>query len=281
MDYSDNNEEMDKLILSIALSGDSIVHIDNIVTTLGCSALDRALTSTDVGGRLLGKNQLISAKMLASFIGTGNNVQLRGDTARRTLLCRLESSEEFPEKRTGFKHPDLESHIRRNHQELAGSALTILRAYVVANKPKQGLEPWGSFEGWSNLVRSAVYWTTGSDPAATRTELSKDSDSGKQILIDLLEGLEGYQLAKMHRDGFTARQVVSDLASEMNNSKFTSLREAIDEYCHPKPNCPLTPGQLGGMFKKFKGRVVQGKLLDTNGVDGNKTALWLVSKTEK
>ena len=58
----------------------------------------------------------------AIWIATGNNLQFQADTARRTLRIRLESREENPEERTGFKHPDLLPWVRRERGRLAALA---------------------------------------------------------------------------------------------------------------------------------------------------------------
>lgn len=50
---------------------------------------------------------------------------------------------------------------------MAGSALTILRAYHVAERPDQGTIPLGSFEIWSRWVRDALIWLGEPDPCAT------------------------------------------------------------------------------------------------------------------
>ncbi len=42
--------------------------------------------------------------------------------------------------------------------------LTILGAYVQAGRPSMNLRHWGSFEGWSDLVRGAVVFAGLPDP---------------------------------------------------------------------------------------------------------------------
>ena len=52
-----------------------------------------------------------------------------------------------------------------------------------------GLKPWGSFEGWSSLVRSAVVWAGLADLGDTRAELDEVDTEGN-LLSDLLLGWE-------------------------------------------------------------------------------------------
>ncbi len=104
------------------------------------------------------------------------HVVLLADTARRVCHIRLESPEENPENRSDLRHPNLEAYIRRRRGELLAAALTILVGYIRNGRPDQDLPAWGSFEGWSGLVRSAVVWAGLPDPAATRHELAEQAD---------------------------------------------------------------------------------------------------------
>lgn len=114
--------------------------------------------------------------LTAVWYGTGNNVSVAADTTRRIIHIRLDVLEERPEDRTGFRHPDLVRWIRRHRPRLLSNALTVLVAYCNAGRPDQGLTPFGSFEGWSNLVRRAVVWAGLPDPHLTRTRLAETSD---------------------------------------------------------------------------------------------------------
>jgi hypothetical protein len=150
--YPDNDEEMRKRITSIALAGDSLMLIDNIASTFGGSSLDSALTGTTWQDRILGRSEMTpELPLITTWYATGNNVALRGDAVRRVLPCRLETNEEKPEERTGFTIEEpLLRYVGRRRPELVAAALTILRAYFAAGRPRQqDLKPLGSFEAWS------------------------------------------------------------------------------------------------------------------------------------
>ena len=55
--YPDDQSEMEKMLLSVALAGDRFVLFDNVASgfSVGGSALDRALTARTIKGRILGK----------------------------------------------------------------------------------------------------------------------------------------------------------------------------------------------------------------------------------
>ena len=168
-DYTYDNEEMRKVITAVALGGDLIMLLDNIAAMFGGSALDGALTARTWKDRYLGRSKMTgSLPLYTVWFGTGNNVAIRGDAVRRIVPCRLEPTEERPEERTGFKHPKLMDHVVRERPALVAAGLTILRAYVYAGRPDQQLTPLGSFEAWTDVVRSAVVWATGVDPCETR-----------------------------------------------------------------------------------------------------------------
>ena len=168
-DYTDNNEEMAKVLFSIALGGFPVVFLDNVGSggALGGSAIDKALTSTALNGRILGASEMRDVPFHAVLFATGNNVRLQGDIHRRIIPCRLESPDEHPEERDNFAIKDLEGHVLRNRPALVAAGLTIVRAYVVAGGPDQGLTPM-DFPAWCGLIRNAIHWATGCDPCATR-----------------------------------------------------------------------------------------------------------------
>ncbi len=106
--------------------------------------------------RIPGGNRMYNGPLNVTWYATGNNVQLGADPSRRVCHIRLESSEERPETRTDVTHEGLREHVRRNRGSLLSAALTILRGWFVAGKPRYGLKPWGSFESWSSVVREAI-----------------------------------------------------------------------------------------------------------------------------
>src|SRR5262249_27707687 len=139
--------------------------------------------------RVLGVNRVYDGPLNVCWVATGNNVQLQADTARRCSHCRIETQVERPELQSGFKHPDLRKHVRANRGPLLSAALTILRGWYVAGCPQQGLKPWGSFEGWSGVVREAVVFAGLPDPGETRLALQTMADRDAQAVSLLIDAL--------------------------------------------------------------------------------------------
>ncbi|HQU42550.1 MAG TPA: toprim domain-containing protein [Pirellulales bacterium] len=265
-----------KAITSIAVAGDPLILVDNIAGALGSAALDAALTATVWTDRLLGENKLVTCPLNAIWYGTGNNVILKADTARRTLHIRLDSSEEKPEERQGFKHADLLAWVKQERPRLAVAALTILRAYCFAGRPKQAIKPWGSFEGWSDLIRGAIVWAGYPDPGETRQALADSADTEATALRALIAGWE-----EIDTDGTGCRvaDVLESLKDKSNEHRFSTLRGALADTFGSKPGDLPSSKQVSGKFHRMRRRLIGGKCLDRR-LDSSKTAHWFVSKAK-
>lgn len=265
---SDNDEEERKRITAIAVSGDPIVLIDNVAGSLGSPALDAALTGVDWLDRVLGATEMVRTPLLVSWFATGNNVVLDADTARRCLHIRLDSPDEIPEERTGFRRPNLLRWLRTERPRLAAAALTILRAFFITDHSSDPeLTPWGSFDGWSRLVRAAVVWVGAPDPGETRRELRESSDRDFMALRDLVEGWA--DVATHHGGKCTAAMAVAWLDAQASAAKKAEapvpdhpLRRAIAELVTSKRGEQLVSTKsLGRLLAKYDRRVVGGKAL--------------------
>ncbi len=263
------DDEMRKRITAIALRGDPLVLLDNVVGDLGSSALDSALTSTAWSDRLLGQSQQLTIPLYATWVATGNNIILAADTTRRVCHIRLSSPEERPEERTDFLHPDILSYVRSNRRTLLSAALTILVAYFKAGRPPQSMRPWGSYEDWSSIVRSAIVWLGESDPAETREELALISDQGANVLSDLIAG---WELANPDGSGMTVSQAIQKMEDQYGPEQ---LKQAIRGVCGLPAGKVPTAVSLGKHMKKHRRRVIGRKCLDC-ATNGDGVMVWRV-----
>jgi hypothetical protein len=270
--YTNDREELRKAITTLALEGDEVVLLDNLSGSFGNDVLDRALTATWWRDRVLGGNHKYDGPLRAVWFGTGNNVCLVGDTVRRVLHVRLESLEENPEERSGFGHPDLRGHVLANRGRLLSAALTILRAYHVAGRPAQKLGPWGSFEGWSDLVRGAVVWCGLPDPGATREELRRVANPEREAVSALLAGIRGLD---PEGQGLTAVQIIDRSRFSSTNPAVRALWDALLVLCAPRGRPEPSPVSLGNRLHNLRGRVVGGLCLEKAGTS-HKTGSWRV-----
>ena len=205
MSYTADRDELRKRITSVAAEGERMVLLDNLAGPVGNDQLDAALTADRWKDRLLGGNRVFDGPLNVVWYGTGNNCELRADTSRRTCHVRLESPAERPEERAGFRHPDLRRHLRRHRDRLLSAALTVLRGWVTAGRPRHDLPPWGSYESWSGLVREAVVWAGEPDPGLTRVALQTAADRNALAMTALLRAVVRVD---PDRQGLTASEIV-------------------------------------------------------------------------
>jgi hypothetical protein len=279
--YSRDDEEMRKTVTSVAVAGDRLVLLDNVAETLGTPSLDAALTSTEWQDRILGSNARPRLPLLATWVATGNNVVIGADTARRVCHVRLQSPEERPEERTDFRHPDLLGWVRENRGRLLVAGLTILAAYCRAGRPKQGTKAWGSFEGWSDLVRSAVVWAGLPDPGLARAALAERSDTEAQALKGLIEA---WAEVDPSGKGCTAADALKRLAPQWDDEAkawvttgpgdYPRLRAVFGELFDLSPGKLPGSKQLGKRLGQFEGRVCGGRCFASRPVNGTK--VWSV-----
>ncbi len=285
----EDDAEQRKRITALAIEGATLVLIDNIVGNLGGPSMDAALTATEWSDRILGSSTTVKLPLAITWYATGNNVALIGDMQRRVLHVRLESPEANPEDRVGFRHENVEGFAREHRAELVVAALTVLRAYVLAGRPRHGLAPWGSFSGWSDLIRGAIVWCGLADPAETRQELRAEADFTAGALRGLIAGWP--EVAKRYGGHCTAAMALRELDRDDRDAfgqqrpvAYAALREALAELIASAPGKLPSTRQLGNTLRAYKGRVVMcddGALralsLSRSGKEG---AVWCVRGTE-
>lgn len=252
-----DDDECRKRITALALAGDSFVLIDNIVGTLGCPSLDAALTGTEWKDRKLGVSEMVSLPLYVTWCATGNNVALEGDMSRRVQHIRLESPHENPERRTDFVHEDIRRHVLQKRTDLLGNAITILSAFLQAGKPSQGLPAWGSFTGWSDVVRNAVVWCGEADPGLARQELADVAD---QDLNAARQIMEYWPDIDPNNEGVTASQIITRLNE--NPGSCGHFYAALQELCACRGDELPSPRAIGNRFRSIRRRIIGSKCLN-------------------
>jgi hypothetical protein len=144
---------------------------------------------------------------------TGNNLVFQGDMTTRVVICTMDAGMEHPETRR-FQR-DLRRWIPEHRPRLVAAGLTILRAFMVAedrDNTLQELEPFGRFEVWSNIVRSALVWLGEPDPCRTRKGVA-ETDPRREAFIELLQAVH----ERMGDRVFTARQLIKAAEPEYDD----------------------------------------------------------------
>jgi hypothetical protein len=271
--------EMDKQLIATALGGDRMVLFDNLDNggRFGNSSLDRALTGRTYRGRVLGKSEMTPDLDLSCvFYATGNNLRLCGDVARRITPCRLESPLERPEERSDFEIPDLLGYVSEHRGRLVVTGLTILRAYILAGRPAQELTSM-DFTAWSSLVRNAVYWAIGLDPAAGRKDLD-ESNPDRQNEAAFVHGWYEVQSA-LAPGGMTSATLVK-LLTVNHPDHFVTIRDAIAAiWPRLKPEELPSAGSIGMKIQAIRNRSYDGMCFKQI-TEVKRAAVWKVERVE-
>lgn len=243
--FTRDDEEIRKMTFALLLSAVPMVVIDNAPggAAIGTPALDMLLTSPTKTERVLGESRQATVPNNTTWFYTGNNVSIRGDTGRRAIHIRLETDEERPELRTGFRHPRLLEWVAKRRPALLGATLTIVAAYLRAGRPDVGVTPIGSFETWSELVASSLVWAGQPDPCRLLAASSSEVDPQVAAHIAILEALERYD------EPMSARQMIDRCETD------DDLRCAILDLCPQRGDALPTTVTLGLRLRGIKDRI--------------------------
>ena len=269
------NAEWRKQITMVARAVRPIAVVDNVGQRLGSTALDSALTTTRWSDRVLGQSRDVSLSLTTTWIVTGNNVQYRGDTARRCIQCLLAPDEEHPERRSGFAYPDLMYWVSSERPRLLVAALTALRGWYAAGEPDMGLPTYGSYEAWSRVIRNTLVWAGHADPAETQHKLMQgdEGEPDRESARLLIRGLD-HMVRQCGRPLIT-REIIEQLGRDKDSH--THMRDAI-AHIKSGDSRTMSPRLLGYYLRSYRGRVIDGRKIDhTHKLHGN---VWFVRSVE-
>lgn len=260
-------EEFEKRLGATLISGDLLISVDNCDLPLGGDLLCQALTANTLQLRPLGQSLKIEVPTNCLIVATGNNLTLSGDMTRRALLCRLDPKCERPELRQFDRNPLADAMARRG--ELVRAALTILRAYHVAGRPGR-LPPLGSFEAWSDTVRSALVWLGQPDPCAVMEE-ARAADPVLDSLTAVLSAWWGAIGGDKVTTGELIRRATASSAALFGNGveyRHPEFREAL--LVVAGDSGAINSRRLGKWLTRHQGRIVNGLCINREGTtDGS------------
>jgi hypothetical protein len=258
--YPNDETEMSKRVFSLLFEGAGVVVLDNLEQPLTSETLCTVLTEPTYKGRVLGKSEMQSVSTNVTWAATGNNLLLRGDITTRFLLCQLDAKMERPEERTFQRN--LDEYIPKRRAKLVIAGLTILRAHFLATDKPQ-LTPYGRFEAWSDMVRSAVVWCGLPDPLVTR----KDIDVSDPVRESLKAVLTAW-----YKAFGTKKTLVRDaLVGADEGGK--SLVEALENACDHRGT--LSPRTVGKWLAQHKERRIN-RLRFVKAGEGSSGIYWKV-----
>ncbi|GAA0607040.1 hypothetical protein GCM10009416_50080 [Craurococcus roseus] len=251
-------EEFEKRLGAMFLAAENVIAVDNAEAPLGGEFLCQALTQPRVRVRILGASKAPEVLANSFITATGNNLVLAGDMTRRAILCRLDAGVERPELRAFVNEPVEDA--KRDRPRLVAAALTVLRAFHVAGRPKQA-DPLGSFAEWSRWVRDALLWLGEADPCGTMEE-QRRADPVLETLSDVMAawkatiGVEARPVKDVIALANTQRQPADSMGLGRSEPACPELRNALLGVAGR--GGIINPRALGRWLGQHRGRVVEG-----------------------
>lgn len=245
-----SNAELEKRLDASLIAGEAIVSLDNLEYPLGGQVMNQVLTQPKIRPRILGKSENAEVWNKTTFFATGNNLKIFGDMTRRCLIGRLDPRCERPELRKfDFEPVTL---AMENRGKYVVAVLTIVRAYIVAGKPKmKDVAPLGSYEQWCDLVRYPLIWLGEADPVST-IEKVRGADpelSAKKAVMEAWKAAIGAGKRMLVREIIEkAQEQERGTTGGFNQGqtlKCPELRDALELVAASYGAGPLSPQKIG------------------------------------
>ena len=150
--------ELEKRIIPVLRSMGTFFIIDNVPAgkPFRSPALSSAITAYPTFlGRLLGLSKVVSAEARCCWIITGNNIDMSGELAERSISIRLDANCENPDQRPpeSFKHPDIIGFAQQMRPQLIWAALTLCQNWVALGRPPcERKKILGGFDNCVNVL---------------------------------------------------------------------------------------------------------------------------------
>jgi hypothetical protein len=253
-----SDEEWDKKLTALLISGATMIPIDNVEGTLRSPILSKILTSDYHNGRILGLSKMVLVPQRAIWIANGNNIHLGGDLPRRSYRIRLATQVSEPWKRADFTYPDLLKEAQRHRGEIIAALLTLVSRWFTAGQPapKKPLSKLGTFSRWVE-VTGGILAFAGIDGFlenldAMHKEIDLDGNAWTSFLETWHEklGQDAYTtkqlLEKLHEDSEFAETLPDQLATILPdyNSKPLSVSRKFGRILAKKKGTPYGKDNL-------------------------------------
>lgn len=268
--FPGDDEECCKLLLAALLEAPAVIEFDNLTGDLvAYKSLCTALTSEFMSGRILGVSKTATVGTHALFLSSGNNVGPVQDMTRRCITIRLSPQYEVPATRN-FQRPDLVREVLRQRGRFVSAALTVIRAWIVAGRPKILCKSLASYGDWSDLCRQPLLWLGCADPTASVFEAMAE-DPDRETLARLLDAWFTVfgKTPAMVRDAVRQTPTLSD--------KHTELLEVLHDIARERGE--INRRKLGCWIRRHIGRIVNGKRIVRATANGS-AERWRVEEVE-
>nr|VFK11516.1 MAG: hypothetical protein BECKLPF1236A_GA0070988_1005613 [Candidatus Kentron sp. LPFa]VFK27683.1 MAG: hypothetical protein BECKLPF1236C_GA0070990_1005013 [Candidatus Kentron sp. LPFa] len=248
--FPGDDEECRKFLLAELLRAPAVIEFDNLIGDLmPHKSLCTALTSEHTSGRILGVSKTATVSTRALFLSSGNNVGPVRDMTRRCITIHLSPQCEIPAMRT-FKRPDLVREVLAERHRFVSAALTIIRAWIVAGRPKTECKALAGYGDWSDLCRQPLLWLGLADPTASVFEAMAE-DPDREILARFLDAW----FSVFEKTPAMVREAV-DRALVFHGER-GELREVLHDIAGERGE--INRRKLGWWIRRHAGRIVDGR----------------------
>jgi putative DNA primase/helicase len=226
------------------------------------------LTQETVKVRVLGLSKMATPSTGIAMFATGNNLQIKGDLPRRTLLCSLDPRTERPENLTYDR--DLLAEAKRRRAELLSAALTIgCWGYIMRRRgqlcpldPLAKAQPLAGFSAWCDWIRDPLVALGAADPVLTIAGV-RASDEDEELHCELLK--------LWHEHHGSQIKTCKELIETARGDFYDLLKMVTDE------KDGVSVRKLAARLKRLAGRVYDDRRLEKSARGKNGTS-WLVVK---
>lgn len=244
------DEECRKLLLAELLRSPAVIEFDNLTSDiLPHKTLCTVLTSEYISGRILGLSKTATVNTRTLFLSSGNNVLPIKDMARRCITVNLNPEVDVPAART-FVRPNLISEILEERERYASAAITIILAWVAADRPVTICKSLSGFSDWSDLCRQPLLWLGLPDPAMSIFE-TIEGDPDRELLTRLLNSWQ----VVFGNAPTMVREAVQKSRIELDDNK--ELKEILHDIADERGE--INRHRLGRWIKRHEGQIIDGR----------------------
>jgi hypothetical protein len=265
-----NEEETEKRLAALVLSGLTVASIDNVSQPLGGDFLCQLLDQPRLKIRILGQTGGPTLEPRITLFATGNNLTLLGDVVRRAVIARMDAACAEPWDRQ-FQVDPL-AQVMADRGRYIGAALTAVRAFLLSGEPTQ--PPLASFTTWSNWVRSAIVAFGYGDPVRTVATAVVD-DPDRQALGALLAAW----WAAFGGSKISVATIIKQASERDATGAYTStdLRDAVMTVAAGKGG-DINSSRLGRWLRRHKDRRLNDLVLRQSWDRATNTSRWVVAQ---
>jgi hypothetical protein len=189
-----HEEEREKRITALILSGETLVHLDNLSTNveLDSASVASLLTAREWKGRVLGRSEMPTLPNTLTIVASGNNVRLSAEITKRTIPVWLQPRDGEPERRTDFRHPDLKAFALASRRRVIEALLGVVAWWRDNGRPHPsrssgGRLTIGGFGEWTHVVGGSLHAAGVTAWGANLDEWGARADDERQEMVGVVE----------------------------------------------------------------------------------------------